>query len=129
MILDPITQNYLVLSPQASSSPDETHAAMVVSQASFSDVRFSAGFTTLEQLRTGSAPNPWESAWAVFGYTDDDHFYYVAFKPNGWELGKVDPAYPGGQRFLATGSTPVSAVGTEHSFDIQQDGNVIKVWL
>lgn len=102
---------------------------MVVSQTSFSDVRFSADFSTLEQLRTGSAPNAWESAWAVFGHTDDEHFYYVAFKPNGWELGKVDPAYPGAQRYLATGSTPTCAIGTEHSFDIQQDGNVISVSL
>ena len=129
MLADPISQNYLLLAPQASTSPGETHAALVVSQQGFTDVRFSAGFETLEQLRTGSTPNPWESAWAVFDYQDNTHFYYVAFKPNGWELGKADPAYPGAQRFLATGSTPVSAIGTEHSFDIQQDGNVIKVWL
>jgi Ca2+-binding RTX toxin-like protein len=129
MLSNPISQNHLVLAPQSSTSPGETHAALVVSQASFSDVRFSAGFQTLEQLRTGSAPNAWECAWAVFNYTDNTHFYYVAFKPNGWELGKADPAYPGAQRFLATGSSPASAIGSEHSFDIQQDGNVIKVWL
>ena len=129
MLSDPISQTHLVLAPQASTSPDETHAALVVSQASFSNVRFSAGFQTLEQLRTGSPPNPWESAWAVFNYTDNTHFYYVAFKPNGWELGKADPAYPGAQRFLATGSLPSCAVGTEHSFDIQCEGNVISVWL
>jgi hypothetical protein len=129
MLSNPISQNHLVLSPQASTSPGETHAALVVSQASFSNVRFSAGFETLQQLRTGSAPNPWESAWAIFNYTDNTHFYYVAFKPNGWELGKADPAYPGAQRFLATGSSPASPIGTEHSFDIQVDGNVIKVWL
>ena len=117
-----------MLSPQASTSASETHAAMVVSQESFSDVRFSAGFETIDQLRIGSAPNAWETAWAIFGYTDDEHFYYVAFKTNGWELGKVDPAYPGGQRFLETKTSPAFAVGTEHSFDIQQDGNVIKVW-
>jgi Ca2+-binding RTX toxin-like protein len=126
---DPITQNYLELCPEVSTAPSETHAALVVSQASFTDVRFSAGYETIEQLRTGSAPNAWESAWAIFDYTDNQHFYYVALKPNGWELGKEDPAYPGAQRFLATGSTPTSAIGTEHSFDIQQDGNVIKLWL
>jgi Ca2+-binding RTX toxin-like protein len=128
LLADPISDGHLVLSPQGSSSSAETHAAMVVSQASFSNVRFSAGFETVDQLRTGSAPNPWESAWAIFGYTDDEHFYYVAFKTNGWELGKVDPAYPGGQRYLVDKASPAFAVGTEHSFDIQQDGNVIKVW-
>ncbi|HEY5899286.1 MAG TPA: family 16 glycoside hydrolase [Burkholderiales bacterium] len=129
MLTNPISQNYLELCPQVSTSPYETHAALVVSQGSFTDVSFSAGFETIQQLRTGSAPNAWESAWAIFDYTDNQHFYYVAFKPNGWELGKADPAYPGAQRFLATGSTPVSAIGTEHSFDIQQTGNVLKVWL
>ena len=79
MLADPISQNYLLLSPLASTSPDETHAALVVSQQSFTNVRFSAGFQTIEQLRTGSAPNPWESAWAVFDYQDNTHFYYVAF--------------------------------------------------
>ncbi|NQU37303.1 MAG: hypothetical protein HQ526_06845 [Actinobacteria bacterium] len=31
--------------------------------------------------------------------------------PNGWELGKRDPGYPGGQRFLATGNSPATPVG------------------
>ena len=128
MLADPISNARLVLSPQGSTAPAETHAAMVVSQQAFSNVRFSAGFETVDQLRTGSAPNPWESAWAIFGYTDDEHFYYLAFKTNGWELGKVDPAYPGGQRYLVDKAVPAFAEGTEHSFDIQQDGNVIKVW-
>jgi hypothetical protein len=126
-MLDTINAKHLVLSPLASHLPNETHAALVVSQAAFADVRFAAGVQTVQQLRTGSAPNPWESAWAVFDYTDNAHFYYVAFKPNGWELGKVDPAYSGGQRFLASGSSPSFAIGDEHSFDITQHGNTIAV--
>ena len=111
----------------ASTSPSETHAALVVSQSSYTGVSFEADFATISQLRTGSPPNPWECAWAVFGYTDNSHFYYVAFKPNGWELGKVDPAYPGGQRFLATGSDTTFAVGSKHSFQITQTGATITV--
>jgi len=45
-------------------------------------------------------------AWVVFRYIDDDHFYHLALKPSGWELGKTDPSYPGGQRFLTTGTLP-----------------------
>ncbi len=111
----------------ASTSPSETHAALVVSQSSYTGVSFEADFATISQLRTGSPPNPWECAWAVFNYTDNSDFYYVAFKPNGWELGKVDPAYPGGQRFLATGSDTTFAVGSKHSFQITQTGATITV--
>jgi len=100
---------------------------MVVSQGKFSDVQFGADFKTLPQLRTGSNPNAWESAWAVFDHTDDEHFYYVAFKPNGWELGKVDPGYPSAQRYLATSTDSKFDVGTQHHFDIQQNGATITV--
>jgi hypothetical protein len=40
----------LVLKPKASTSPGETHAAMVVSKQEFEDVRFSGDFTTMRQL-------------------------------------------------------------------------------
>ena len=39
-------------------------------------------------------------------------------KPNGWELGKRDPAYPGGQRFLATGASPAYPVGRRYDVDV-----------
>jgi len=117
----------LLLEPMASTSPGETHAALIVSQTEYADVSFGADFTTISQLRTGSTPNPWECAWAVFNYTDNTHFYYVAFKPNGWELGKADPAYPGAQRFLATGEDMTFAVGSKHSFQITQTGATITV--
>jgi Ca2+-binding RTX toxin-like protein len=117
----------LLLEPMVSTSPSETHAALVVSQTSYTDVVFEADFTTISQLRIGSPPNPWECAWAVFNYTDNTHFYYVALKPNGWELGKADPAYPGGQRFLATSEDMTFAVGSRHSFQITQTGDTITV--
>ncbi|ACL57518.1 M10 family metallopeptidase C-terminal domain-containing protein [Methylobacterium nodulans] len=123
-----ISNHALVLQPSVATSSDQTHSALVVSDQSISDVQFSADFITLAQLRTGSPPNPWETAWAVFDYTDPDHFYYVAFKTNGWEIGKRDPSYPGGQRFLATGDY-ASPVGTQHHFDISQSGATFTVTL
>jgi hypothetical protein len=128
-VLGLLTNNVLVLEPMASTRASETHAALVLSARSFSDVAFGAIYRTIAQLRTGSRPNSWETAWAVFGYADNAHFYYVAFKTNGWELGKADPAYPGAQRFLATGDVPTSAIGTDHSFDIKQNGATITVHL
>lgn len=101
------------LAPAAATSENQTHAALVVSRRTVTKrcVNVSSRLVTRAQLRTGSNPNPWESGWLVWDYTDNDHFSYLALKTNGWELGKRDPAYPGGQRFLATGANPATAVG------------------
>ena len=103
----------LRLSPKAASSPAETHAALVTTRSSFaaSCLRIASVSRTKAQLRSGSAPNPWEAAWLVWDYRDNDHFSYLALRPNGWELGKRDPAHVGGQRFLATGSQPTIPIG------------------
>lgn len=101
----------LRLRPAAAVAPDVTHAALVITRTAYADGSLVADVRTVSQLRAGGQPNPWETAWVVFRYVDDEHFYYLALKTNGWELGKRDPAYPGGQRFLATGSTPVFSPG------------------
>lgn len=122
--------NILVLEPSIAIAPGMTHAVLVVSTAeSKNSIRFSADFETQAQLRVGSEPNPWETAWAVFGYTDTQNFYYVAFKTNGWELGKRDPAYPGGQRFLASGSEPAFSLGAPRRFEIKQNGAAIQFFV
>ncbi|MBO0656542.1 calcium-binding protein [Streptomyces triculaminicus] len=93
----------LALSPKPATRAEETHAGLIVSTRQYGDVDFHARMRTIAQLRTPK-PNPWEVPWLVWAYTDPEHFYYITLKPNGWELGKRDPAYPGGQRFLATGA-------------------------
>ncbi len=119
----------LVLSPLAAPRLAETHAALALAPGvHYSPVLYSGHAATLAQLRTGSPPNLWECAWLVWNYADPDHFYYLALKPSGWELGKRDPAYPGGQRFLATGAL-ASPVGSWRRFRIAQRGNEIKVAL
>lgn len=117
------------LSPKASTSSGETHAALVTSQVSYRDVDTTTTMTTLSQLRTGSAPNAWECGWLLWNYTDDTHFYYVALKPNGFELGKEDPAYPGAQRFLVTLSNPRFALGSSHTIRVNQVGATMIVWV
>ncbi len=109
----PVGQAKLVLQPRSASSPDTTHAALVVSKSTFasSKLTVTGRMRTDSQLRTGSAPNPWETGWLVWDYTDNDHFSYAIAKTNGWELGKRDPSYPGGQRFLATGDNASAPVG------------------
>ncbi len=101
------------LAPAAASDPGQTHAALVVSKKQLKNrcISVISRLKTHAQLRTGTPANPWETGWLIWDYTDNDHFSYLALKTNGWELGKRDPAYPGGQRFLATGDSPASAVG------------------
>ncbi|MGW2254706.1 calcium-binding protein [Kitasatospora sp. NPDC001660] len=95
--------NGLSLFPKPSRTAEETHAGLIVSTQQYQDMDLQARMRTVAQLRTPT-PNPWEVPWLVWAYSDPEHFYYIILKPNGWELGKRDPAYPGGQRFLATDS-------------------------
>lgn len=116
----------LVLSPKVPTRPGETHAALALSNTSFAgDITFRGRVKTVQQLRSGSPPNPWECAWIVWNH-QADRFYYVAIKPNGWEIGKRDRAYRGHQRFLKTGKTQY-AIGEWHEFEISQVLNEITV--
>lgn len=124
--LDGATQ-VLSESPEASTSPSESHAALVTSVPTFGDLNATVSLRTVQQLRTPT-PNPWEVGWFLWHYTDDTHFYYLILKPNGWELGKEDPAYPGDQRFLATSAAPSFGVGSWHTVRVEQIGATITVW-
>ncbi len=117
----------LSLKPKESDTASETHAALVRSRKSFGDVQFTLRAKTVKQLRS-PGPNAWEAAWAIWHYSDNTHFYYLALKPNGWELGKADPNYPGAQRFLATGSNKRFPIGSWSRIKIRQTGRRITVW-
>jgi len=115
------------LQPQAVDGPEETSAALAITEQQFWDLQVSAHMRTLDQLRRPQG-NPWEVAWLVWHYTDDEHFYYITLKPNGWELGKADPAFSGAQRFLQTGSQPTFQVGRWHEVQVRQVGAHIQVF-
>ncbi len=115
--------------PMVSTSPEETHASMVHSTKSFDGVDMTMRQKTAKRLRRGSQPNPWEVAWVVWGYRDDAHFYYFIFKPNGIELGKVHPGYPGGQRYLYTATSPRMTIGKWDTIRVRQVGAEINVWV
>jgi large repetitive protein len=116
--------------PVVSQLPAETHASLVVGPSFAGPISYRGKLLTEKQLRVNSSPNPWEVAWAIWNYQDNEHFYYFIPKPNGWELGKRDPAYPGGQRFLATGSAPSFPIRKWYSFQVTQDAkNTISVYV
>jgi hypothetical protein len=112
----------LSLQPQTSVAAGETHSALVVGPSYDGQVSFQCGMTTSQQLRQNSPPNPWEVAWLVWSCSDDNLFYYFSCKPNGWELGKLDPAYDGNQRFLQTGNNPTFPVGQRVDIGVEQVG-------
>jgi hypothetical protein len=131
-VIDGVLQSLsrvVVLSPKAAEDSDATHAAMLItSEIYHGHISFGGRVPTVKHIRIGSQPNPWECAWLVWNYTDDEHFYYIAIKPTGWELGKRDPAYPGGQRFLASGEGEFP-IGVWHSFMITQENDRIAIRL
>ena len=67
--------------PKASTSLDETHASLVLSQKVFSQPTITYRSKVVQQLRKPAA-NPWETAWVVWNYTHDHRFYYFAYKTN-----------------------------------------------
>jgi hypothetical protein len=113
--------------PARSTSPSETHASLAIGPYISGDFTLHVSAATAGQLRVNSAPNPWEVAWVLWHYTDDLHFYYFAPKPNGWELGKEDPQYPGAQRFLASSASPSFPIGTWYRIAVTQSGQTIQV--
>ncbi len=115
-------------SPKVSTSLIETHSSLVTGPSFNSSLIFEANLTNIQQLR--SIPNPWETAWMIWNYQDNSHFYYFTLKTNGWELGKEDPSYPGNQRYLATGASPQAQIGKQYDVKIIQDNsNTIKVYV
>jgi hypothetical protein len=109
------------------TSNEETHAPLLLGPMFGDRLMLTTRLETVQQLRRNGEPNAWEVAWLLWQYQDDEHFYYFIPKPNGWEVGKRDPAYPGGQRFLATGTDQTFPVGHAYNVQITHRGNVFSV--
>ena len=121
------TGRALLLSTRSPNNSSETYSSLVHSTRTFADIDFTVRLRTLRQLR--QAPNPWEVAWVLWRYTDNEHFYSFIVKPNGWELAKEDTAYPGKQRFLAYSYACSYPTGRTYAIRIRHLGNHITVWV
>lgn len=119
----------LSLVPRVVSDPLDTASALVVSSERLAgcwDVSARVGLD--EQIRVGSDANTWESPWLVWSYDDND-FYYLAVKTNGWEVGAhVNDPDPR-QVFLATGDAPGIAEGESVMVRVRDDGADSLVWV
>lgn len=118
-----VSGGVLRLRPQPARSPGQTFAALVVSRQEFDAeaLHVSATWVTRAHTRTGK-PNPWEVGWLVWDYEDNDNFTYLALKPNGWEVGRRDPEFPGGQRFIADGTSPRTRLGVVRTATVDRIG-------
>jgi hypothetical protein len=119
----------ITLSPGRARTRRDTHAALVLSKDWDQDFVAITHVRTMSQLRRGAAgpPNPWEVGWVVWHYTSNQRFYALTLEPTGWVLSKQDPAYRGGERFLASAPDPRFPVGVTHTVGIVQSGNQITV--
>ena len=117
----------LRMQPMIATANAETHAPLLLGPMYGDRLMLTTRLETVQQLRRNGEPNAWEVAWVLWQYQDDEHFYYFIPKPNGWEVGKRDPAYPGGQRFLATGTEQTFPVGHAYQVQITHRGNVLSV--
>jgi hypothetical protein len=119
----------ITLQPERALTKATTHAALVISAARYRDFTATLTVRTVRQLRRGAAgpANPWEAGWVLWHYTSNQRFYALTLEPGGWVLSKQDPAYPGGERFLASGKTPGFALGIPHLVRIDQAGPRITV--
>lgn len=117
------------LQPMTATASDETHAPLLLGPEYGDRLQLNTRLETVQQLRQNGEPNSWEVAWVLWQYQDDEHFYYFIPKPNGWEVGKRDPAYPGGQRFLATGTDLKFPVGRAYNVQITHRGNTFSVMV
>lgn len=110
----------VVLEPRSAVSPDLTHAGLVHTTETYVDPTFEVTVHTEAQVRQG-APNEWEVGWVLWNFRDDEHFYAVALKPNGWEISKQDPDYRGNQRFIASGNEPAFPIGHDYRVRVEHD--------
>ncbi len=123
-----IENGALMMAPKASTSPSETHSALVrAGSQSWGDYTYNLKMNTVEQLRIGSAPNHWEVGWITFRHQDNSRFYYFIFKPNGIELGKA--LGNDQQAFFVTESSPRLQLNKWNNYKIVLQGANIKVYI
>ena len=131
--LNDTDNNVFFMYPKIAKSASETYANLVTTTRNFSNFEMRVDVKTEKQLRENSSPNTWETAWVLFRYTDDFHYYWFVQSPSGIELGKKDcntctnTFY--GQEFLYTDEIPTLKLDEWSNWKISAIGNNITVSL
>jgi hypothetical protein len=107
--------------PQASTSSGQTFSALTAGPSLSGSFTWTIDMRTVAQLRTGSAPNNWETAW-VFWYLSTPGAgtsgYYYTIKEAGTEFGRLNN---GTQVILATTSNNLNP-GNWHTVHVAVTG-------
>ncbi len=126
--------HYFFEQPKISTSSGETHASNVLTTKQYSDFEMDLDMKTVAQLRQNSPPNPWETAWVFWHYTDGFHYYALTLKSNGLQIEKKDNNNQDDSAEIYLVDTPSSAVklGQWQHIKIRHEGSTtphIQVWV
>lgn len=127
--------NHFYEQPKAPTSPNSTHSSLAITTKKFQDFDLTLNMMTVEQLRKDK-PNPWETAWVVWHYTDNYHWYAFQLKTNGIQLEKKDNEAKNdtGEIFLQTKPNKEFKIGTWYKVRILHENSYtntphIQVWI
>ncbi len=124
----------IILEPQASRSPQETHANLILVKKTeihpLKDFVLTTQVATDRQLRKPK-PNPWEVLWIFFncyqGKGEPLQTNYIVIKPNGIELGQAFDRVK--QKILFTRSSPQLILGKIYSITLIKFGGHIDLLI
>ena len=104
--------------PKASKSRGRSALTFGPSPGAVTSYTYLVSIKTLAQI--DSNPKPWQVGWALWSYTDQNHFYDVVLKPNGWELDKeyLNSTGTQSQCFLASGTNYEFPIGVRYDLQI-----------
>ena len=110
----------VTLFPKASTTSQETHAALVITKQNYTSYNVSITANTVKQLREDSTPNPWEVFWVFFNYesvgSTGKNTNYFILKTNGVELGTASQSVA--QQFLYTNNNPQLSINTYYQYNL-----------
>jgi hypothetical protein len=124
--------NFFYEEPKISTSPHETHASLVLTTTkNYSNFDMTLDMVTFSQLRQTSPPNPWETAWIYWHYTDEFHWYAIYLKPTGFQIEKKDNDnhVDSAEIYLSSGQSPKLTLGQWNTIRINMVDNHITVWV
>ena len=122
--------------PQESLASNVTHSSLATTTKKYSDFDLTLDAMNVKQLRKNSPPNPWESVWIMWHYTDNFHWYALQLKTNGIQLEKKDNDIKNdtSEIFLVTKSSPILNFGSWQKVRILHQGSNtftphIQIWI
>jgi hypothetical protein len=131
-----ITNNFFFEQPKASVYYNETRASLATTTKAFSDFQMTLDMRTVKQLRQYTAPNPWETAWIFWHWTDNFHYYALVLKTNGLQIEKKDNNNHNdlAEIYLIDVSHPKVKLGQWQTITIRHEGSGsgtphIQVWV